>query len=191
MKIILATKNAGKVKEFQKEFENFDIEVLSLADMGFDGEIEENGNTFMENALIKAKTIYDKYKIPTLSDDSGLCVSGIGGAPNIYSARFMGLKTEEERRRKVLELLGSNKNRDAYFFCALVLIDDSGIHTFEGRVDGLIGYSEKGSQGFGYDPIFYHNGLSFAEMSEEEKNKISHRGLAVSKLKEYLNGLNH
>ena len=188
MDIILATTNPGKIQEFKDKFHNYNINFKSLADIGFDEEIEENGNTFLHNALIKAKVIYEKYHLPTLADDSGLCVRALNYEPGIYSARYHGLQTAKERRLEVLKLMEGKTERQAYFYCGLVYIDEDGVVTsFEGQINGYIGYEEKGENGFGYDPIFYlENGLSFAEISLEEKNKISHRAIAIKKFEDYL-----
>ena len=193
MKIIIATKNSGKVEEFRELFSSFDIQFLSLLDIDYQEEIEETGSSFYENAYIKAKQIYDIYKIPTLADDSGLCVDALGGEPGIYSARYKGLDSPKKRRRRILEMMEGIQNRKAHFYCSLVFIDENGKDMeFNGQVDGFIGYEELGDKGFGYDPIFMiDDNTSFAMLEMDEKNKISHRGLAIEKFKEYLNGLSH
>ena len=192
MEIIVATKNNGKIKEFEELFKDSNIRFKSLYDINYTDEIVEDGNSFYENALIKAKTIFDKFHIPVLADDSGLCVLALDNQPGIYSARFYNLNTALERRQKVLSLMQGIENRKAYFQCVLVYIDSLGeIHSFEGRIDGEIGYQEEGTNGFGYDPIFYYQGKSLASISDMEKNAISHRGNAIGKFKEYLDELNN
>ena len=191
MKIVLASTNKGKLNELKERLKKYNIEVLSLSDLNFNEEIEETGTTFRENALIKAKTIYDKYQINTLADDSGLCVIALDNKPGIYSARYLGLDTPEKRRRKILEQMEGILDRRAYFYCALVYIDQYGVHEFNGQIDGEIGYEEVGDKGFGYDPIFNVNGKSFASIDLKDKNEISHRGKAMKKFEEYLSDLNN
>lgn len=186
-KVIFASSNRGKIDELKAILADYDFEVLSLEDVGFKDEIIEDGKSFLVNALIKARTIYQKYHLPTISDDSGLCVLALDLAPGIYSARYKGLNTPIERRRKILEEMEGIEDRRAYFYCQIVYIDEEGLeHYFDGKVDGFIGYLEKGSNGFGYDPIFYiDNNTSLAMLDSASKNKISHRGKALKKLKEY------
>lgn len=184
--IIIASNNQGKIKEFKEILVGY--QVLSLADIADNTKIIEDGNSFDENALIKARTIYQIYHLPVISDDSGLCIIALNLEPGIYSARYYGLNSASERRKKVLELMEGINDRQAYFHCSLVYIDENGIeHLFHGDVYGNIGFKEQGSNGFGYDPIFYiDNGVSFADLTDEEKNKISHRGIALRKFEEFI-----
>ena len=188
MQVILASTNKGKIAEFNAFLSQYGIEVLSLADIGYNQEIIEDGNSFFENALIKAKTIYEYIKKPVISDDSGLCCAGLDGRPGIYSARYHGLTNDQDRRKKILEELKDNPNREASFHCSIVFyVDMDKYYHFEGECHGYIGYEERGLNGFGFDPIFYQpNGLSFAEISSEDKFKVSHRGIAMKKFKEFV-----
>lgn len=190
--ILLCTKNKGKVKEFIELFNlfNVDVEVISLFNLKDDEEVEENGNSFKENAFLKANHYYKKYHLPTISDDSGLCIDHLNGAPGINSARFSGAGPKENIK-KVLRLLDGITTRSAYFTCTICYIDEDGQdHYFEGRVNGSIATFESGENGFGYDPIFLvnHRGnvVSMASLAEDEKNKISHRYNAFIKFIEYL-----
>ena len=192
MKFILATKNKGKIREFQECLNIPGLELLSLDDIGFNQEIIEDGKTFEENSIIKAQTVYNQFHIPVIADDSGLVIPALDGAPGIYSARYKGLDQARARRKEVLKDMEGKTDRQAYFYCSLVMIDDSGIHQFNGQIDGMIGDKEKGTNGFGYDPIFYiDKETSLAMISDEEKNRISHRGKATEKLKEYLHGIDN
>lgn len=186
MKIILASHNEHKLVEIKDLFKDTDIEFISLKDLNFNKEIEENGSTFEENAYIKAKTIYDMYHLPVLSDDSGLEIDALNNFPGIYSARyangdFIGAMN------KILTRLEGVTNRKADFNCTICYLDENGNkHVFEGVCYGEIGFEMSGKLGFGYDPIFYVNGISFASMSLNEKNKISHRSIAFKKFYEYM-----
>lgn len=188
MKIILASNNPGKIKEFKEILSKFNIEVVSLKELGFNEEIVEDGLTFKENAIIKAKTIYQKYQIPVISDDSGLCVDALNGAPGIYSARYGGVETDLDRTNLVLEHMKDKTDRKAHFHCSIVLyLSEGEYHHFEGKVYGTLDYEVKGENGFGYDVIFIPNGFSdtFGIISSEIKNKISHRAQAIKGLVEY------
>lgn len=189
MKVILASNNNGKIKEFKEILSQFNIEVLSLKDIGFNAEIEESGQTFFDNALIKAKTIFDIYQTPVISDDSGLCIHALDDAPGVYSARYGGLETADERNNLVLKQLENQTDRRAYFHCSIIFyIRDDKYEHFEGRVFGNIEYSKKGDGGFGYDVIFIPNGYqqTFGELPNEIKNKISHRANALKSFMKYL-----
>ena len=189
MKMILASKNEGKVKEFRQILEKFNIELLSLKDLNFDGEILEDGLSFEENSLIKAKAIYTKYGIPTIADDSGICVDALNGEPGIYSARYGDLNTDIDRRNLLLKNMIDIQERSAYFHCSIILyLSKDNFKHFEGRVYGILDYEAKGDNGFGYDPIFIPNGydISFGQLSDEIKNEISHRALAMKSLIEFL-----
>lgn len=184
-KLIIATANAGKLKEFKDMlFDNF--EVLGLKDVNYTPKCEENGKTFEENAFIKATEIYNLTGENVLADDSGLCVNALSGAPGIFSARYAG---EHANAKQCNDLLLKNLNgvadRRAYFECCLALIKKSGekISVF-GKTYGEILTAPRGVEGFGYDPLFYSYDLkkSFGEATEQEKNAVSHRGRAILEL---------
>lgn len=191
--ILVASNNKHKIDEIRTILKELNIEVFSLKDLGIDINVEENGDTFIENAYIKAKAIYDfleKKDYFVLSDDSGLSVDALDGAPGIYSARFAGEHGNDNKNNiKLLEMLEGieGENRRARFICAMVLItgEDSSIEV-EGEVEGFITNEFNGNCGFGYDPLFYTKvfNKTFGELREEEKNSISHRGNALKKLKE-------
>lgn len=188
MKIILASNNSNKVREIKKMFEGTDIQIVGLKDVAFYDEIEENGKTFTENAYIKAKTIYDIYKIPVISDDSGLVVDALNGEPGVYSARWSG-KGDEANNDKLLRKMKNKTNRKANYTCVICYYGSPNeVEFFEGVCYGEIGFERYGTGGFGYDPLFILNGGpdTFATISLEEKNKMSHRSIAVNKLAEYL-----
>ena len=189
MKIILASKNKGKIKEFKEILAKFNIEVISLLDLNFNEEIIEDGDTFESNALIKAKTIYDIYHLPVISDDSGLCVDALDGAPGVYSARYGGVETDLDRTNLVLKHMEGISNREAYFHCSIILyLEDGNYKHFEGRVYGDLDYEVKGENGFGYDVIFIPKGYNdtFGIISSDIKNQISHRAHALKSLVSYL-----
>lgn len=193
MKVIIATKNEGKVREFRQLLEPFGYEPVSMTEAGVNAEINEDGETFEENAHIKAKAVYQMTGLPVIADDSGLEVDFLGGAPGIYSARYAGENsTDEERNEKLLEeMQGVDLPlRNARFVCAIYFILDSK-HEYcvTGTLDGFIGEEPQGKNGFGYDPIFMiDEDTSLAEVSAEEKNRISHRAQAMKKLAEELEG---
>ena len=189
MRVILASNNQGKIKEFKEILSKFNIEIISLKDIGFNDEIIESGTTFQENALIKAKTIFDKYKLPVIADDSGLCVRALNYAPGIYSARYNGMENGSEKNNYLISQMKDYSDRYAYFACSIILYLETNLYYhFEGKVEGMINDMEKGDNGFGFDPIFIPKGYdkTFAEMDNETKNKISHRGLAVKAMVKYL-----
>ena len=195
MKIIAATKNAHKVKEFSEMLNIPSVELVSLKDMGFDGEIEENGSTFEENSAIKARFVCRKYGLPAIADDSGLCVDYLSGAPGIYSARYASADGHNsDDRANVDKLLGelrgvSGADRSARFVCAITIAMPDGYEkTVTGTCEGLITNDIRGSSGFGYDPVFYYvpYAKTFGETTDEEKNAVSHRSAAVSLIKEEL-----
>lgn len=183
--VIIASGNKGKLKEFQTLMEGLDVEVKSLKDFPEIGDIEENGQSFAENAYIKAKAVFDATGCMAIADDSGLEVDALGGAPGIYSARYAGEeKDDEANNQKLLEALEDieDEKRGAQFYCAIVAIDkDGNRYDAEGIVRGRILRAARGDNGFGYDPLFYVEdyGKTTAELSMEEKNSISHRGQAV------------
>ena len=182
-RIVLATHNAGKVKEMQAILVPFGIEVLSAGDLKLT-EPEEDGKTFIENARIKAVSAAKESGLPALGDDSGLCVHALNDRPGIYSARYNEPKKNGfmYAMEKLNEELGNASDRSAHFSCALVMAwPDGETAEFEGRVDGALQWPVKGTNGFGYDPMFVPNGydLSIAELPAEVKNTISHRARAL------------
>jgi len=186
MKIIFASQNTGKVREVKSIFENSNFEIISLYDLGNNIEIDETGSTFSENAVIKAKTIYDYYKEPVIADDSGLIVEQLDGRPGVYSARYAGEEcTFEDNNIKVInELKEFPEPHRAKFVCTAVFYDGKNIIETVGELKGKIIKEQRGNNGFGYDPIFVPDGYdkTIAELSLEEKNKISHRAEAFNKL---------
>lgn len=188
-KLVFATNNAHKLEEIQAILGE-KIEVLSLKDIKCDVDIPETADTLEGNALIKAQYIYDNYGLDCFADDTGLEVEALGGAPGIYSARYAGGKghDSEANMAKLLRELDGKTNRNAQFRTAICLIEGGEKHLFEGIVRGHIIEERKGTAGFGYDSVFVPEdyGMTFAEMGNEEKNKISHRARAVAKLCEYL-----
>ena len=191
MKLVVATNNQGKVREFRQLLEPLGFEPVSLKDEGIEIDITEDGETFAENAHIKAQAVYEICKCPVLADDSGLEIEFLGGAPGIYSARYAGEDaTDADRCNKILsELDGVDISmRSARFACALYCImDDETEYSVLGTMNGFIVTEPMGNNGFGYDPIFMiDEETSVAMISDEEKNKISHRAQAMKKLAEIL-----
>lgn len=178
MEILLATQNKHKIIEFKNKLNGTGIVIKSLIDFNDDSDCVENGNTFEENALIKAKNYYNKYHLPTISDDSGLVVKALNGAPGIYSKRYSG-GNDQDNIKLLLKKMENEKDRSAYFECAICYYDGTA-HYFIGKCHGDIGFQSEGNDGFGYDPIFLYNGKSFAQISLDEKNKISHRARAIN-----------
>ena len=190
MRVIAATGNEGKVREISKILGNLGIEVISQRNAGIKADIEETGSTFEENAIIKAKAISMLCDNPVIADDSGLCVDALGGAPGVYSARFAGEgASDEDRINKLLSELDGKDDRKAKFVSSVAFVTPDGkVFTATGEVEGKILTEAHGSNGFGYDPVFYSFELNktFAEASADEKNKISHRGRALTALYEQL-----
>ena len=190
MKIIAATSNPGKVKEIKKIFSGPELEIVSMKEAGIDIEVEENGTSVEENALIKARALSEISKCAVIADDSGLCVDALGGRPGIYSARYAGENaTDGERIEKLLSELVGEKNRRARFVSVVAFITANGREFCAcGEVLGRIAEEIKGDGGFGYDPVFYSDELrkTFGEASTEEKNSISHRARAIHSLYEIL-----
>ena len=184
--LVLATTNQNKVKEFKQFVSGFPVEVKSLADFGPLPDVVEDGQTFDENAYKKAHHYAKVLGLPAIADDSGLVVDALGGAPGVYSARYAGENaTDQENCEKLLKELGTEQNRSAHFVCVLSIAVPSGpALTYEGTCNGTILTQKRGSGGFGYDPLFYYQPLkkSFAELSMEEKNKVSHRGKVLAEL---------
>lgn len=194
-RIIFATGNEGKMKEIRLILKDIGYEILSLKDAGITADIDENGSTFEENALIKAKAICGLCGEIVLADDSGLEVDYLDKAPGIYSARFMGEDTSYDiKNNYILEKLKDvpDEKRSARFVCAVACVwPDGHFITKRGTIEGRIGYEIAGSNGFGYDPIFYvpEYGCTTAELDIEEKNKISHRAKALELIKPELEGM--
>lgn len=186
MKIVAATTNAGKIREFQEILGELGYEVVSMHDEGIDVEVEETGTTFAENALIKARAVSMLCNYPVIADDSGLCVDALDGAPGIYSARFAGEDaTDKDRNIKLLKAMENEENRKAQYVASIAFISpDGGEIVTEGTVEGEIMYEEQGSGGFGYDPLFMCTeiGKCFGLATPEEKNAVSHRGRALKEL---------
>lgn len=191
-KIIFATGNEGKMKEVRMILEDLGLPVLSLKDAGITADVEENGTTFEENAQIKAKAIMEMTGALVLADDSGLEVDALDKEPGIYSARYMGHDTScHIKNQNIIDRLEGKvgEERSARFVCAIAAaFPDGRVLITRGTMEGQIGYEEKGENGFGYDPIFYlpEYQCYSAELSLEEKNKLSHRGKALRLMKERL-----
>lgn len=186
-KIVVASGNAGKLKEIQAILS--DYEIIGYKQAGLDFEIEEDGKTFYENALIKAKAVSDALGVPALADDSGLMVDALDGAPGIYSARYAGDGVDQHNNALLLKNLEGKTNRKAKFVCCLVYYSPNGeIITSTGETHGQILEEEQGCNGFGYDPLFLSDdlGVSLGLASAEAKNTISHRYRALVALKEKL-----
>jgi len=186
-KLVFATNNTHKLSEVRAILS--DYEIVSLSEMNCFEEIPETADTLEGNALLKAQYVYEKFGLNCFADDTGLEVDALNGEPGVYSARYAGEDhNAQNNMMKLLERLGENTNRKAHFRTVITLIEDGEVQYFEGRIDGQIAKLPQGNAGFGYDPIFVPDGYekSFAELGTEEKNKISHRALAVQKLVNYL-----
>jgi XTP/dITP diphosphohydrolase len=191
VKLVVATGNRGKLVEFEELLTGSGLDLLSLADVGL-APPEETGATFEENAALKATFAARRSGLWALADDSGLCVAALGGGPGLHSARYAA--TDEERRAKLLRAIAGAADRSAHFFCAAALCGPGGspLHAADGRVDGDIALAARGTNGFGYDPIFLPRetpGRTLAELASAEKNRLSHRGRAVAKLRPLLERL--
>lgn len=193
-RIVFATGNAGKIREIREILADLSLEVVSMRDAGISADIEENGTTYEENALIKARgvAVFTGPDDIVMADDSGLEIDNLGGEPGVYSARYLGETTPYSiKNRNLIERLAGvpDEQRTARFVCAIaaVLPDGRELVT-RGTIEGRIGYEEKGKGGFGYDPIFQvpEFGKTTAELTEEEKNAVSHRGRALRAMKEEL-----
>lgn len=184
--IVLATRNEGKVKEFNTILKNYQVELRSLRDFGPIPEPVEDGETFDDNAYKKAYHTAKVLGVPAISDDSGLVVEALEGKPGVHSARYAGENaTDQENIRKLLKEMDGVENRKAAFECVLSIAVPSGpALTYEGRCEGEIAREQSGTGGFGYDPVFYYPSLgkTFAELGLEGKNKISHRGRALQEM---------
>lgn len=191
MKLLFATQNEHKISEIKKIISP-NIAIQSLGDIHDSTDIPETGTTLEENALIKARFVYTKFNQNCFADDTGLEVEALNGAPGVYSARYAGEpKSDEKNMIKLLEELKNKTNRKAHFKCVIALILNGKEILFEGILKGEILPEKSGTNGFGYDPIFLpeNSSKTLAEMSMEEKNKISHRAIAVKKLVEFLNNI--
>ncbi len=189
MRLIFSSQNQHKISEVRSKLPSF-ISLSDLSEFNLTSEIPETGKTLEENALIKAKFVYENFKLNGFADDSGLEVEILGNAPGVYSARYAGEpKNDEKNMDKLLLALENHSNRNAQFRTVICLILLGKEYFFEGIIKGKIIHVRKGKDGFGYDPIFIPDGYekTFAEMTIEEKNKISHRALAVEKMIEFLN----
>lgn len=197
MDILLATNNKHKLEEFRRIFLGTDINILSLSDVNLTIDVVEDQDSFLGNSKKKAMEVYKAAGISTIADDSGLCVDFLGGDPGVYSARYGGEHLTDKARCELVmdKLFGVEKSkRGARFVCAITLVsggttdNDIKVEQLVGECSGYIGEGFDGDNGFGYDPIFMVGDKSFAAMSGEEKDRISHRGIALRKLKELLTG---
>ncbi len=190
MDLIISSNNKNKINEIKKLLSSLDINVLSLSDINFNEEILETGSTFSQNSYIKAKTIFDKYHMPVIADDSGLEVEALGGKPGVYSHRYAGEDCNDTANNlKLIEELNGVLNRNANYTCDICYINKDGqVKHSTGKCYGIICNNPKGENGFGYDPYFYIESLgkTMAELDMDEKNKISHRAKALNQLKELI-----
>ena len=193
MKLVLASKNEKKLREMDEILSSLGIEVISEAQAGVDVEVEETGTTFEENSLLKARAVMEASGLPAIADDSGLCVDALGGAPGVYSARYGGPELDDTGRYRLLLENMKGQPRGARFVSVITCCFPNGdVLTARGECPGTIAFAPMGEGGFGYDPVFFLPKLkkTFAQLTPEEKNAISHRGLALrafrEKLEEYL-----
>lgn len=191
MKLCFATNNAHKLEEVQQILGDR-FQLISLKDAGFEGEIPETHETLEENSLEKAAFIYDRVQMPVFSDDSGLEVEALNGKPGVHSAHYAGTRDADVNMQKVLTELEGNTHRAAQFRAVITYCDGSQVKRFEGTVKGSLAEKKSGADGFGYDPIFVPEGYdrTFAEMSADLKNSMSHRKRAAEKLADFLHSLN-
>ena len=183
MKVVAATGNQNKIREFKQIMKG--ITILSQKEAGFDGEVEETGKTFLENAVLKAKAVAKCLQLPALADDSGICCDALGGAPGIFSARYSGGHGNDEENNLLLVKNLQGKDHSAYYYCAVALVfPDGRVLSGEGRTDGFVMDEPIGTNGFGYDPYFFSTeiGKPFGIASPEEKNAVSHRFRALNDL---------
>lgn len=188
-RIVIASNNAGKLREIRDILQPLGFTVVSQREAGISIEVEENGETFAENAALKARAVYEALHCPVIADDSGLLVDALDGAPGVHSHRFAGEgATDADRNAKLLELLDGvpAEKRTARFECVLCYVDAAGeTHFFSGTCEGRIGTTPAGKNGFGYDPLFCVGDRTMAQMTEEEKNQVSHRANALAELARY------
>ncbi len=202
MKVVFATGNEGKVREIREILGDMQVRVVTMKEAGLYTEAEEDGSTFLENAVLKAQAVARKAgesrdwkDAVVMADDSGLVIDALGGEPGIYSARYMGHDTSyREKNKNLIERLAGvpKEKRTARFVCAIAaVLPDGRLLTAEETMGGCIGYEERGENGFGYDPIFYlpEFGCSSAEITPEQKNSVSHRGKALRAMKKKLENL--
>lgn len=186
--IVLATRNRGKIREFRALLADFGVDIKGLEDFGPIPAVEEDGKTFEDNAYKKAHFTARTLGFPAMADDSGLVVEALGGMPGVTSARYAGEEaTDEENNRKLLRAMEGKTDRRAAFQCIIAIAVPRGpALIYEGRCDGEITRESKGKNGFGYDPVFFYPPLkkTFSQMSQEEKNRVSHRGKAMAELKQ-------
>lgn len=186
--LVIATRNKGKTKEIKDLFKDFPVDIKDLDDFGPIPHLEEDGDTFDENAYKKASFAARILGMPALADDSGLMVEALNGAPGVHSARYAGENaTDEQRYLKLLSEMEGRTNRKAAFECVISIAVPTGpALTYEARCEGLITEMPAGSNGFGYDPVFYYPPYqkTFAELTRQEKNRVSHRGKALAELKD-------
>ena len=185
--LVLATRNKGKKREFELLFNGLPVEIKGVSEFQKIPEFEEEGSTFEEIAINKAKFVSKALNLPAIADDSGLTVEALNGAPGIFSARYAGKSaTNGQNNRKLLEKMEGKENRNAIFVCSIAISKPTGqVLTYTGRCSGIILHEPAGTNGFGYDPFFYYSplGKTFAQLSVEEKSRVSHRGQAIRKLK--------
>lgn len=192
MDIVLATRNKKKIDEIKRIVKDMPVTIYTLDDFPGCPEVVEDGKTFEENAVKKARAVSKYTKMPALADDSGLEVYALGGAPGVFSARYSGEGADDRKNyEKLLREMSSapDDKRGARFVCVIALaFSGSRVETFSGYAEGLIGKEPKGANGFGYDPVFYPQGYSrtFAEMSDQEKDSLSHRGRALKEFQQFI-----
>jgi XTP/dITP diphosphohydrolase len=185
--LVFATNNQNKADEVSSLLEG-QYRILTLKDISCDVDIPETGNTFTENAVLKSNYVYEHYKLDCFGDDSGLEIDALNNEPGIYSARYSGIRDDQKNLELVLQKLSGRTDRKARFITVIALSQGGKDYLFEGKIEGTIRNEPKGDHGFGYDPIFQPDGygVTFAEMTKAEKNKISHRAIAMNKLIEFL-----
>lgn len=185
--LVLATRNRGKAAEYRALFSGMDVEIRDLSFFGPIPEVKEDGDTFEDNAVKKARFTARVLGLPAVADDSGLMVKALNGRPGVHSARYAGEgATDAANNRKLLQEMNGVREREAAFVCVIVIAVPRGpALVYEGRCEGVIAREMSGTDGFGYDPVFYYPpaGKTFAEMSREEKNRVSHRGKAMAEMK--------
>jgi XTP/dITP diphosphohydrolase len=188
VKIVLATGNQHKVREMQPLMPE-NLEVVSLKDMGFEDELQEDYDNIEDNSLQKARFIYEKYQLPCIAEDTGLFVQSLNGEPGVHTAHYAGpQRNNEDNINLLLKNLEGKEDRSAYFKTVMTLILNDIVYQFEGKLEGKIALQRSGEGGFGYDPIFeIRDGITLAMISSEEKQRISHRGKALLKLLDFLN----
>ena len=195
MKLVLASKNQKKLRELREILSAQGVEVVSEADVGVDVDVEETGTTFEENALLKARAVCEASGLPAVADDSGLCVDALGGAPGVYSARYGGPGLDDVGRYQLLleNMRGMLDRRCKFVSAICCCFPDGEVITARGECPGTLAYAPKGEDGFGYDPIFFlpERKKTFAELTAEEKNAVSHRGRALAKFKTELENYLH